>query len=154
MSESAKAEEKKPKTKKAAKAKKEKKTPKPKLVANTAAPGRLGHNSGEPIPALVDLIDESLRIDDEKKALGKADRDIRNTAKTQFGILAWNWNYEKSMRKVDRDVRIQRESGIIDLKNMLGYQISLDLQPGTVARTEEELADPSADKNDEVNRRS
>lgn len=124
------------------KGKKEKKTPGPKLAAENLTTAYAGHNSGA-IPRVVELMDRDLEIDAQKKELGKEQRDIRNMAKTEFGILAFNWNQEKSARKVDKDVRIQRESGAVDLKNMLGYQAEMDLKPNTVARTEQEYADPS-----------
>lgn len=126
---------------KAKKAKKEKKAPGPKLAAESLK-SFAGHNSGA-IPRVVELMDRDLEIDAQKKELGKEQRDIRNMAKTEFGILSWNWNQEKAARKVDKDVRIQREAGAVDLKNMLGYQAEMDLKPNTVARTEEEYADPS-----------
>lgn len=126
----------------------------PKLVAGAVKPplAGKGHNSGEKIPALVELMDEDIALDLKKKEIGKAQRDIRNRAKNEFGVLAWNWNHEKQMRKVDKDVRIQRESGSVDLKNMLGFQIELDLKPDTVERTENQLADPGAPRDDIINR--
>lgn len=124
------------------KGKKDKKAPGPKLAAENLTTAFVGHNSGA-IPRVVELMDRDLEIDAQKKELGKEQRDIRNMAKTEFGILSWNWNQEKAARKVDKDVRIQRESGAVDLKNMLGYQAELDLKPNTVARTEQEFADPS-----------
>lgn len=123
-------------------AKGKKKVHGPKLAVETPAHAFSGHNSGV-IPRVVELMDRDLEIDAKKKELSKEQRDIRNMAKTEFGILAWNWNHEKAARKVDKDVRIQRESGAVDLKNMLGYQAELDLSPTTVARTEQEYADPS-----------
>lgn len=140
-----------PKVKKS-KAKEEKKLG-PKMVpsATEKPPSAVGHNGGA-IPALVSLMDETLAIDEQIKALNKGKRDISNKAKTEFGILKWNWNQEIAARKVDPDVRIQRESGAVDLRNMLGYQMALDLKPDTVARTEEELADPGAPKDDPINR--
>lgn len=117
------------------KAKKEKK-PKPPLVGT-----KVGHNSGL-IPAAVAHVDAILAIDLKIKELGKAKRDHRNALKGEFGILSATQNYEISMRKKDKDVRIQIESNIQDFKTMLGYQPSLDLKEGTVARTEEEFADP------------
>ncbi len=123
------------------KPKAEKKTPGPKAPAEKAN-AFAGHNSGA-IPRVVELMSRDIETDKQKKELGKEQRDIRNMAKDEFGILAWTWNQEKAARKVDKDVRIQRESNAIDLKNMLGYQGELDLKPDTVAKTEEEYVDPS-----------
>lgn len=121
------------------KAKKPKKD-KPALVANSLS--RAGHNSGA-IPELVKLKEEFLALDEKIKALGKAKRDIRNKVKQEYSVLSFNWNEEIRMAKLQNDVRIQYESGRKDLQNMLGYQASLDLAPGTTPRTEEEFADPS-----------
>lgn len=101
-----------------------------------------GHNSGL-VPAAVELVNEILDYDEKIKELGKAKRDIRNRLKNEFGVLAAVQNYEISMRKKDQDVRIQIESGIRDFKTMLGYNAALDFKEGTVAKTEEEFADPS-----------
>lgn len=140
------------KAKKAAKPKKEKKAPGPKLVAAKLKPATVGHNSGEAIPALIELVDEILASDERVKNEGKLKRDLRNRAKTEFGILSSVLAQEIRLRKMDKDVRIQFESGCHDIKQMLGYQTALDLKPGTVARTEEELVDPGAPKDDVINR--
>lgn len=102
-----------------------------------------GHNS-QINQALVDILDESLELDDKIRHLNKAKRDLRNKAKTEHGVLAGVFTHEIRLRKMDRDVRVQFESGIADLKIMTGYQIAMDLLPTTVARTEEEYVDPSA----------
>lgn len=130
----------------------EKKAPGPKLAAEALTPASAGHNSGEAIPALVSIVDEILASDERVKEEGKLKRDLRNRAKTEFGILSSVLAYEIRLRKMDKDVRIQVESGHHDLKCMLGYQASLDLKPGTVERTENQLADPSAPKDDVINR--
>lgn len=135
----------------APKAKRGRKKDDTKLVAVTSAP--VGHNSGQEVPGLVALMGETLSIDEQIKELNKAKRDIRNQAKTEFGVLAANWAHEIRLRKMDRDVRIQFEAGAHDLKQMLGYQIALDLQPHTVPRTEDELTDPSAPRDDIINRK-
>lgn len=125
------------------KGKAEKKKAGPKLVAAALKMAGEGHNRGQLLPELVALMDEDLALEEQKKAIGKAQRDIRNKVKTEYGVQLWNWNYEKQQRKVAKDVRIQRESGQVDLKVMLGYQLDLDLKSDTVARTEEEFVDPA-----------
>lgn len=127
---------KKPKVVKAAKgAKASTKKPDVALVA--------GHNSGEN-PQLVEIFELDAEYQDKIKEINKARRDLRNRAKTEFNVLSSVYQHEIKLRKMDRDVRIQFESGHHDIKGMLGYQASLDLQAGTVARTEEEYLDPSA----------
>lgn len=101
-----------------------------------------GDNSGV-VPGMVEIVEEILSIDEKIKELNKAKRDLRNKAKNEFGVLAFNLNEEVRFRKLDRDVRIQYESGRVDLQAMLGYQASLDLLPGSTARTEEEYENPS-----------
>lgn len=103
---------------------------------------RAGHNSGVN-PQLQELVQEIIELDEKKKELAKAQRDLRNRAKTEFGVLSTVLAHEIKLRKMDQDVRIQFESGHHDLKEMLGYQASLDLAPNTVARTEHEYVDPS-----------
>lgn len=101
-----------------------------------------GDNSGV-VQGMVDIVEETLAIDEQIKELNKAKRDLRNKAKNEFGVLAFNFNEEVRFRKLDRDVRIQYESGRVDLQTMLGYQASLDLLPSTTPRTEEEFENPS-----------
>ena len=102
----------------------------------------IGHNSGEVIPGLVAAVDEMLAIQEQKKALGKAERDIRNKVKSEYGVLSSVFAHEMRLRKLATDARVQFESGHADLKTALGYQHSLDLKENTVARTEEEFVDP------------
>lgn len=101
-----------------------------------------GNNSGV-VPGMVEIVDEILALDEKIKELNKAKRDLRNKAKNEFGVLAFNLNEEVRFRKLDRDVRIQYESGRVDLQAMLGYQASLDLLPDSTPRTEEEYENPS-----------
>lgn len=101
-----------------------------------------GDNSGV-VPGMIEIVDEILSLDEKIKELNKAKRDLRNKAKNEFGVLSFNLNEEIRMRKLDKDVRIQYESGRVDLQAMLGYQASLDLLPGSTPRTEEEYENPS-----------
>lgn len=124
---------------------------KPKKTGKGKAPAKLvpnkiaaaGSNSGV-IPGMVEIVEEILSIDEKIKELGKAKRDLRNKAKSDFGVLSFNLNEEIRFRKLDPDVRKQYESGRVDIQAMLGYQASLDLRVGTTPRTEEEYVDPSA----------
>lgn len=102
-----------------------------------------GHNSGTN-PTLVEIFTLDAEYQDKIKEMNKARRDLRNRAKTEFNVLSSVYQHQVKLRKMDRDVRIQFESGTHDLQNMLGYQASLDLAPGTIPRTEEEYLDPSA----------
>jgi len=101
-----------------------------------------GHNSGVNAP-LVGIFDEFMDLEEKKKELAKAQRDLHARAKTEFDVQSAVFSHEIRLRKLDRDVRIQFESGHYDLKDMLGYQASLDLAEGTVARTEKEFVDPT-----------
>ena len=119
---------------------------KPKIVKAAKKPQEAiaaGHNSGTN-PQLVEIFTLDAEYQDKIKELNKARRDLRNRAKTEFNVLSSVYQHQVKLRKMDRDVRIQFESGTHDLQNMLGYQASLDLAPGTVPRTEEEYLDPSA----------
>lgn len=117
-----------PKAKKPAKDAKSKTVPGPKLIA--AAPG-VGHNhTGEKNPEAVKCLDELLGFVEQKKAISKAERDVRNRLKTEFGILASSVAREVALRKLDHDVRVQVETNHEDFKKMLGYQPSLDFVDG------------------------
>lgn len=102
----------------------------------------IGHNS-EVIPGLVSCVDEFLSLDEQKKAIAKAQRDIRNKVKSEYNVLSSVFAHEIRLRKLDKDVRVQFESSHADLKVALGYQHELDLKHDTIARTEEEYVDPS-----------
>lgn len=112
-------------------------------VKSEATTGGVGHNSGGQNPRMIAIIDEILENNRRVAEINKANRDLRNEAKSSFGVLSSVLAHEVRLRKMDDDVRIQFESGHHDLKDMLGYQASLDLRSDTVARTEEEYVDPS-----------
>lgn len=98
----------------------------PKLVDKNLRPG-IGHNSnGQVIPGVVKKVDELIALNERKKEIGKAERDIRNSLKTEFGILSGPLAHEIRLRKMDSDVRVQFESAHKDLKIALGYQPELD----------------------------
>ena len=110
----------------AKKAPKEQKNPGPRLKADKLQPqpGQIGHNSQE-IPELKGMMDEYLASCERQKAEAKLQRDIRNRAKTEFGVLSSAWAHEVRLRKMDEDVRVQFEEGHKDLKCALGYQLPL-----------------------------
>jgi hypothetical protein len=114
-----------PKGKKPAKVKAGKKPAGPKLVAKDIKPG-IGHNSGEKHPEVIKCVDELMMYQTQKKSIAKAERDVRNRLKTEFGILSSSVAREVSLRKLDPDVRVQVETNHDDLKKMLGYQPQLD----------------------------
>lgn len=124
----------KPKAKKKAKAEK---------VADIklAAPG---HNTGTVIPEVVEKVNEYLESWHRQKAEAKLQRDIKAHLKQQYQISSAVFSHEIRLQKMASDARIQFESGHHDLKTAMGYQASLDLHPGTVARTEQEYVDPGA----------
>lgn len=137
----------------ATKATTSKKTAKEKSAAKVAGaikPRVVGQDHNQVIPAAKDCLDRIISFDDKIKELNKAKRDERAKLKTDFGISSSVVMHELRLRKMDKDVRIQFESGHHDFKLMLGYQQELDLAEDTVARTEEEFVDPN-DPDAEVN---
>jgi hypothetical protein len=142
-----------PKAKKGAKKDAVKGPKKPKLDP-TKLHG-IGHNSGQVIPELVNLVDELLASAARQKREGQLQRDLRNRAKTEFGVLSGPLSHEIRLRKMDKDVRVQFESGHGDLKQALGYQPELDFQDGVPTKasakaqpSEAQMAskDPSPDR--------
>lgn len=130
------------------------KTPGPKLVDKSIKPG-IGHNSppltGEKNPEAIKLLDELMVFQAQKKAIAKAERDVRNRLKSEFSILASSVAREVSLRKLDADVRVQVETNHEDFKKMLGYQPSLDFQGG-IATDATNKAVPSDGRNTEPTR--
>lgn len=119
------------------------KTEKANKASGPKAPAAgIGHNSGKVIPELVKLVDEILAFDEQKKSIAKAQRDLRNRAKQEFGVLAGPLAHEIRLRKMDKDVRVQFEMGHTDLKTSLGYQPELDFVNG-VATNVSQRAQPS-----------
>lgn len=121
-----------PKSKKPAKDKEAKKAAGPKLVATAITPA-IGHNgppTGEKNPEAIKCLDELMEYQVQKKAIAKAERDVRNRLKSEFGILASSVAREVALRKLDADVRVQVETNHEDFKKMLGYQPSLDFVGG------------------------
>jgi len=105
-----------------------------------AAAAAAGHNSNLVIPELVDMMTEDLALDEKKKEITRAQTDIRNRAKTQFGILKATWQREKQLRKMDQEVRAQLEINHAELKGMLGYQETLQFD---TTKKEDKDLDPS-----------
>lgn len=141
-----------PKPKKGGKATKKK--DRPKLEPAKLKHG-IGHNSGQVIPELVNLVDELLASAARQKREGQLQRDLRNRAKSEFGVLSGPLSHEIRLRKMDKDVRVQFESGHVDLKGALGYQPELDFQGGVPTKasvkaqpTEAEMAvkDPAVER--------
>lgn len=130
-----------PKAKKGAKA--DKKKNRPKLEPSKIKHG-IGHNSGQVIPELVNLVDELLASSERQKREGQLQRDLRNRAKSEFGVLSGPLSHEIRLRKMDKDVRVQFESGHGDLKQALGYQPELDFQGGVPTKASVK-AQPSED---------
>lgn len=110
------------------------------------AKATIGHNSnGQKIPGLIKVVDELLHIGEQKKAMGKAERDLRNKAKTEFGILSGPLAHELRLRKMDGDVRVQFESNHSDLKVALGYQPELDFAGGVPTQASVKAQPPEAE---------
>lgn len=97
----------------------------PKAVSKDPKHG-IGHNSGEKNPEAIKCVEELMRFQEQKKSIAKAERDVRNRLKIEFGIMSSSVAREIALRKMDPDVRVQVESNHDDFKKMLGYQPSLD----------------------------
>lgn len=110
--------------KKVSKKKAVKAKPGPKVVSEN--PNHIGHNSGQVVPGLVKIVKELIHLGDQKKSIGKAERDLRNRAKSEFGVLSGPLAHEMRLRKMDQDVREQFESAHNDLKMALGYQTEME----------------------------
>lgn len=119
-----------PKPRKARAKNGEKKPAGPKVVASTIKPG-MGHNRGQIVPEVKKIVEEILASATRQKAEGKIQRELRNKAKTEFGVLSGALSHEIRLRKMDPDVRVQFESSHQDLKQMLGYQPQLDFVGAT-----------------------
>lgn len=63
----------------------------------------------------------------DKKAIGKAQRDLRARAKEEHGVDKEVFSYEVRMQKKEASARTMFEQGCIDLKDALGYQHTLPL---------------------------
>lgn len=119
----------------------------PKLVAKDITPG-IGHNhpnNGEKNPEAVKCLEELMEYQEQKKAIAKAERDVRNRLKSEFGILASSVAREVALRKLDADVRVQVETNHEDFKKMLGYQPSLDFVNGVATEASAKAQPKEAD---------
>lgn len=105
----------KPKAKKSAKPKSAKKD------KVTRLPG-VGHNGGKVNKPLVKMFDDYAKMDEDKKQISKAQRDIRARAKEEHGVNKDVFGHEVKLRKMASDARVMFEQGHADLKESLGYQ--------------------------------
>ena len=135
------------------KGKKDKKVSGPKK-ADKSVRG-IGDNSGKKIPGVIKLVDELLHYAEQKKKIAQAERECRNRAKSEFGIMSGPLAHELKLRKMDKDVRVQFESNHQDLKTALGYQPELDFAGAQPTRasaaaqpSEAEMADRAEDDED------
>jgi uncharacterized protein (UPF0335 family) len=101
----------------------------PETEANDEVAGP-GHNivKGEYNEALVEMFEEHEALNENKKELSKAQRELRSKAKEQFGVSSAVFNHLIKLRKMDTSVRVDFENSVEDTKVMLGYQASLDLE--------------------------
>jgi uncharacterized protein (UPF0335 family) len=91
----------------------------------------IGHNSGGNInKPLMDKIDQLIKLDDDKKQIGKHQRDIKASIKDEFGFDKEVVSHEIKMRKLDSGRRAQFEQNHADLKDAIGYQMALALLEG------------------------
>ena len=117
--------------------------------AKSAKPkhGAIGHN-GKVNEALVEILDTYMSMEEDKKQIGKSQRDLRAKAKTEHGVESAVFNHEIKLRKMDSDRRAMFEQGHSDLKDMTGYQMALQLSDNSGddddARDPEEAAADAA----------
>lgn len=78
-------------------------------------------------PQLLQFIESYERLEEDKKELSKAQKDIINTIKTQFGLQIGVVRHHLRLRKMDEEVRVAFEHGVQDMGVMLGVQLSLNL---------------------------
>lgn len=86
----------------------------------------IGHN-GQINKPLAQIFANYASMDEDKKQISKAQRDLRAKAKEEHGIDKGVFAHEVRMMKMDKDKRVMFEQGHADLKNMLGYQFALKL---------------------------
>lgn len=127
---------------------KKKSAPKQRKVSLVRSAGEskssIGHNSGKVNKPLVQLFEDFAHLDEQKKEISKAQRDIRSRAKEEFGVQSSVFNHEVKLRKMDTDMRVQFETGHKDLKDSLGYQFALELAAND-EETEEQEENESGD---------
>lgn len=87
--------------------------------------GGLGHNGGT--DALQQIFTDYAHLEENKKQLSKAQRDLRAKAKQEFNIASSVFAHEVRLQKMDSDVRIQFEEGHAGLKEQLGIQFTLGI---------------------------
>lgn len=103
---------------------------------------QMGHNSGAHVnKPLVKIFEKYESLENNKKEINKAQRDLKAAAKSEHNVQTKNFTAEIALRKLDQDVRVQFEQGQKDLQSQLGYQFALGLTEGE----EGEAGDVNAD---------
>ena len=90
----------------------------------------IGHNKGQINKDVEKQINSYMRMEEDKKQISKAQRDIKANLKEKHGILSSVLSHEIRMRKMEAAARVQFEQGHADLKDMLGYQFTLPIMEG------------------------
>lgn len=89
---------------------------------------QIGHNSGAQVnKPLVKIFEKYEALENNKKEINKAQRDLKAAAKSEHNVQTKNFTAEVALRKLDQDVRVQFEQGQKDLQSQLGYQFALGL---------------------------
>lgn len=110
------------------------------------APAGKGHNRGNINEDLKELFTDYMKMEEDKKAISKAQRDLRARAKEEHGVTSDNFNHEIKLQKWDNDRRVMFETGAGDLKNMLGIQLALSLNNPNEDEDEQEEGAPDPDE--------
>lgn len=88
---------------------------------------REGHNSGQINLDVIKMFEEHESIEENIKAMRSDQKALRVTLKEEYGLPTVVVTRELQQRKLDKNVRAERETAESDLKAMLGYQMALDL---------------------------
>ncbi len=117
--------------------------PKKKKEETTEELPSAGHNRGQYIPDLAQRLLDIEKIREQKRELGKQETEIKNDIKKKYGFSKRAVTDELKDRAMDKTTRTQHEAERHDLKVASGYQYAMDLKADTIARTENEFADPN-----------
>ena len=86
----------------------------------------MGDNSEINQP-LLDIVEEHELLEEQKRQIGKQQRELKAKAKTEHNIAAKVFTAVINLRKLAPDARVQFEHGVAEMNAAIGYQFSLDL---------------------------
>ena len=86
----------------------------------------MGDNSDVNQP-LLDIVEEHELLEEQKRQIGKQQRELKAKAKTEHNIASKVFTAVINLRKLAPDARVQFEHGVAEMNAAIGYQFSLDL---------------------------